>query len=394
MSILVVDDDDNSRVMLTNLLEGSGFSVIHASDGEEAWQIMKLSPPDMVITDIMMPRMDGYSLCQKIKGDPELKNTPVIFYSATYVLKMDEELARSMGGTSFIVKPQEPEVLLNTIHQVIKEYSEGNISSLQKTDEDLGKMHFKVLSDKLQEKIDDLEKVNHELQERNEELQDFLHIVSHDFQEPLRKIYTFGDRLNELGRGLSEKGSFYMERLQHSVKRMQGLMNDLVSYSKIVPSKSKSFQSVALEDIVQEVLIDLEIMLNETGGKVEIKSLPTIEADPFQMRGLFQNLISNSLKYHKEKISPLIKIEGQSSTSKNGFYEIRVQDNGIGFDDVYIPRIFKPFERLHREGEFQGTGMGLTLCKKIVERHGGSIDVKSKTNEGTTFKISLPLKQS
>lgn len=170
-------------------------------------------------------------------------------------------------------------------------------------------------------------------------------------------------------------------------------MNDLVKYSKVVPSKSRSLQTVNLKEIFQQVLIDLEIVLNETEGKVEIESLSTIQADPFQIWGLFQNLIANSLKYHKKDIPPLIKIKGQISTSSSEFYEIRIEDNGIGFDEKYRSRIFKPFERLHRSGEYKGTGMGLALCKKIIERHGGSIDVKSKENEGTIFTIKLPLKQ-
>lgn len=393
MTILVVDDDNNSKAMLSALLEGNGYAVMQASDGEEAWEMLEASPPDLIITDILMPRMDGFSLCRKVKNHPVWESIPVVFHTATYVSKEDEELAMALGGTLFIVKPQDPEVLLQKIQAVLKQIEDEKIFSPKKTGDGLDEMHLRALSDKLHQKVMVLEKTNQALHETNEELRDFVHIVSHDFQEPLRKISIFSDRLDGDGQKLNEKGAYYLERLQNSVKRMQDLMNDLVKYSKVVPSKSKSIQTVNLEDIIQKVLIDLEILLNETEGKVEIEPLSTIQADPFQMRGLFQNLIANSLKYHKNGIPPLIKIKGQNSASQSEFYEIRVEDNGIGFDEKYSSRIFRPFERLHRDDEFKGTGMGLTLCKKIVERHGGSIEAKSKVNEGTIFIINLPLKQ-
>lgn len=282
-----------------------------------------------------------------------------------------------------MVKPQPPEVLIYSIQQAIESINEGKVSYPMKDGEALNDMHFRVLSDKLQQKIQELERTN-------EELRDFVHIISHDFQEPLRKISIFSHRLDGHKNGLGEKGLFFLDRLQRSAIRMQDLFNDLAGYLKVVSTNTKTIQTVNLEDIIQKVLIDLEIPLTETKGKVEVESISTVQADPFQMRGLFQNLIANALKYHQKDNPPLIKIRGQNSPENNGFYEIRVQDNGIGFDEIYKSRIFKPFERLHREGEYKGTGMGLTLCKKIVERHGGSIKVESKTNEGTTFIINFP----
>ncbi len=171
----------------------------------------------------------------------------------------------------FIVKPQDPEVLLNLIRQVINDEPEGKISSPKQDARDLDERHLWALTDKLHKKVQDLEIMNNALQESNEELRDFVHIVSHDFQEPLRKIYLFSDLLQGQCQDLNEKGAFYLERLQHSVKRMQDLMHDLVKYSKVVPSISRSIQSVNLEDIIQNVKIDLEILLNETNGKVEIE---------------------------------------------------------------------------------------------------------------------------
>ena len=238
-----------------------------------------------------------------------------------------------------------------------------------------------------------LKEINHTLNAKNEELMDFIHFASHDFQEPLRKVFLFGDRLKEEVEGIGGKGLQYMERLQSSVGRMQSLMNDLVFYSNIVSSEKKSTQVVDLNKIIQEILLDFEIEIKKTNGKVEASTLSPIEADSFQIRGLFHNLISNALKYKKAGESPQIKIEGHVPSSRADLYEIHFQDNGIGFDEKYKSKIFKPFKRLHGNDEFAGTGLGLALCKKIVERHGGQIDVKSIVNEGTTFIVTLPEKQ-
>lgn len=392
MKILVVEDDNDSRTMLATLLESCDYSVINASDGEEAWEMLQLSKPDLIITDILMPKMDGFSLCKKVKNDPELNQIPVIFYTATYVSKEDEELALSLGGSLFLVKPVFPEDLKKNIQKVLKQKEEGVPSQTGDTNA-LSELHFRTMSNKLSEKVAELEKINRALNEANEELRDFVHIVSHDFQEPLRKISIFSDLLEGEIQGLNDKGVFYMGRLHHSAKRMQQLMGDLSKYSKITPTKNKAFQPVNLNEIIQQVLDDFELMLDETKGKVEMEPLALVTGDSFQLRGLFQNLIANSLKYHKQHIPPLIKISGQVSASQSNFYEIHVQDNGIGFDEKYTSRIFKPFQRLHRESEYKGTGMGLTLVKKIIDRHGGRIDVKSKVGEGTTFIIKLPIKQ-
>ena len=269
------------------------------------------------------------------------------------------------------------------LEQLINHYSEGNYKSHENgstyKEFQSTSMVLKTMGTKIVSQID--------------ELRDFVYIAAHDFKEPLRKIHLFSDRLAEQTPESLNKRPKYLERLQHSTIRMMELMDDLGKYSGVINSNQKTNQSINLKNIIQEVSTDLEILLKETQGKVEIDTVATIQGDPFQIRGLFHNLIANALKYHKKNIPPMIKITGQISTVKDGFYEIRVEDNGIGFNEKYAPLIFKPFERLHLEGEYEGTGMGLTLTKKIVERHGGSIEVKSKLNEGTVFIINLPLTQ-
>lgn len=252
-----------------------------------------------------------------------------------------------------------------------------------------------------------------ELARSNVELQQFAYIASHDLQEPLRKIQAFGDRLKvKFGEALPEQGLDYLERMQSAAGRMQVLINDLLTLSRIT-TKAQPFMTVNLSEILQDVLSDLEIRIQETGAKLEIEDLPTIEADPVQMRQLLQNLIGNALKFHNAEEQPVVKISGQrliklehpalpadnqgqlpSEDSNNGeFCQILVQDNGIGFEEKYLDRIFNAFQRLHGRSEYPGTGIGLAICRKIVERHSGNITAKSTPGQGATFMVTLPLQQ-
>jgi light-regulated signal transduction histidine kinase (bacteriophytochrome) len=181
-----------------------------------------------------------------------------------------------------------------------------------------------------------------------------------------------------------------MERVQNAAQRMQTLINDLLTFSRVT-TKAQPFAPVDLAELVQEVVADLEARIERTGGRVEIGSLPIIDADPLQIRQLFQNLIGNGLKFHKEEEAPIVKVY---TKSLNGTCQILVQDNGIGFDEKYLDRIFAIFQRLHGRLEYEGTGIGLAVCRRIAERHGGSITAKSTPGQGATFIVALPTNQS
>ena len=232
----------------------------------------------------------------------------------------------------------------------------------------------------------------------NRELEAFASIASHDLQEPLRKVEAFGDRLKrKYHDDLGDDGKMYIERMQSSVSRMRALINDLLNYSRVT-TKGKPFGPVNLQQILQEVISDLEVRIEGVGGKVHVNELPTIDADPTQMRQLFQNLIANAMKFHRPEEPPVVAIRaavhGQSETSVRQRCRIEVQDNGIGFDMKYAERIFGIFQRLHTRADYEGTGVGLATCRKIAERHHGDISVKSEPNNGATFMIDLPLHQS
>ena len=241
------------------------------------------------------------------------------------------------------------------------------------------------------------------LEQSNRELQSFASVAAHDLQEPLRKILMFGDRLQaKCHQALTDQGRDYMDRMLNAAARMQTLIDNLLAFSRVT-IQPQPFVPVDLNAVAREVLSDLEGRIVQEGGRVKIGKLPTIEADRTQMRQLLQNLISNALKFHRKEEAPVVRIRAQSPgggarrraghSPGNELCQIIVEDNGIGFDQKYADRIFGIFQRLHGRQEFQGTGIGLALCRRIAERHGGSITAQSKPGQGTTFTVRLPIKQ-
>ncbi|MBI5428785.1 MAG: PAS domain S-box protein [Nitrospinae bacterium] len=227
-----------------------------------------------------------------------------------------------------------------------------------------------------------------ELERSNEALRDFAAIASHDLQEPLRKIVAFGDRLKKYSHALDECGRDCLERMQNSTLRMQKFIDDLLKYSRVA-SNPRQFEAVDLAETVSEALLDVETLLGQTGGAVSVGRLPQkLEGDKMLLRQLFQNLIGNALKFRGPDEPPRVEINGRYTSG--GFWEISVADNGIGFDMKYLDRIFKPFQRLHGRTEYDGTGMGLTICQKVVSAHGGKLSAVSAPGKGAKFIVLLP----
>ncbi len=243
-----------------------------------------------------------------------------------------------------------------------------------------------------------------ELKRSNKELEDFAFVASHDLQEPLRKIKAFGDRLSKkYHTELGEEGQMYLDRMQNASMRMDALIRDLLTYSRVT-TKGQPFKPVDLQAVVEEVLGDLEVRIEQSLGTVDVAPLPTIEADAMQMRQLFQNLIGNALKFRKKGVSPIVRVYAEPVSERlstihdtpgpmTQMCRIMVQDNGIGFDEKYLDRIFEVFQRLHGRDAYEGTGTGLAVCRKIATRHHGSITATSAPDMGTTFIVTLPIDQ-
>ncbi len=237
-----------------------------------------------------------------------------------------------------------------------------------------------------------------ELARSNDELEQFASVASHDLQEPLRKVRAFGDRLeSDYAEALDERGRDYLARILAAAARMQSLIESLLMFSRVA-SKGQPFTPVKLTAVATEVVSDLEVAIQQSGASVEIGEMPTIDADPLQIRQLFQNLIGNGIKYRNGHAGSFVKVMAEildnGDASMCRVCRITVEDNGIGFEEQYAERIFGIFQRLHGRDDYVGTGVGLSICRKICDRHGGDIVAYGRPGKGATFIATLPVVQS
>ena len=273
-------------------------------------------------------------------------------------------------------------VWLESISQVLRDES-GTLEQILTSSRDVGERV---------EAAQMLARTNAALKQRNRELQDFAYVASHDLQEPLRKIRAFaGLLLEDYGEAVDEEGRYYLDRVQDAAGRMSTLISDLLSYSRVA-TQQRPFEAVDLNEALQDVLSNLEILIGEVEGRVEAGPLPAIEADGTQMRQLLQNLVGNALKFRRPEAAPVVRVEAvvEKDDAGTDVWRLSVADNGIGFDEKYLDRIFTPFQRLHSRSAYAGTGIGLAVCRRIAERHGGALTATSAPGEGSTFVAALP----
>lgn len=267
--------------------------------------------------------------------------------------------------------------------------AQTEIDERKKLQDELEELN-KQLEDRVQKRTEQLQEYSAHLSRSNQELQDFAYVASHDLQEPLRKIRAFGDILmSEYKVGLGD-GAEYLERMQNAAARMSILIEDLLAFSRVT-TRPPVHALVDLQHIADEVKGDLEYQIQRTNGIVEIGELPSIEADPTHMRQLFQNLIGNALKFSRPNVPPVVKVWSETTKKPKAVHTIHVQDNGIGFDEKYLDRIFSVFQRLHGKDSYEGTGIGLAVVRKITERYNGTITATSKKNQGSTFTVTFPI---
>ncbi len=238
--------------------------------------------------------------------------------------------------------------------------------------------------------LEDIKEVNHRLEQSNHELQDFAYIASHDLQEPLRKITSFGSLLHDSLEGqLDDDQQENLNFMIDGTRRMQAMIDDLLTYSRLT-TKARPSERVDLNNVIENLKnLELATLLDETNGTITVmEPLPPVQAEASQMSQLFQNLIGNGLKFHKEGIPPEITIRARQL--ENAMVRVEVHDNGIGIAEEYHEQIFTMFKRLHSRANYEGTGIGLAICKKVVNRHGGNIGISSTPGNGATFWFTLP----
>jgi len=411
IKILVVDDREDNLFSIEAILEKDKYEIVKATSGRAALKIL-LQQHDfsLILMDVQMPDLSGFETANIIYQRDKLKDIPIIFITAH---NYDEDVifkGYKMGAVDYIYKPINPELLRVKVGVFVELYRK-NLQLLQHETKLL--TANRVLQKEIEERKASEEKVrilnaqlvenNAHLKTVNEELDQFAYIASHDLQEPLRKIQVFSDKIL-LKNNVDTETDKYFKKIISSSKRMQLLITDLLSFSRHSISAA-DFKETSLTHLVKEAINELEIEIENTHATIRFDRLPVMRVIPSLMQQLFYNLINNALKFRKKTVAPEIHISAEKITaaeiairpqSSNGnyYYRITVNDNGIGFDNKYAHEIFMLFKRLHSQHEFEGTGVGLSICKKIVEKHNGSLTAISELQKGSSFIITLPIHTS
>jgi signal transduction histidine kinase len=394
IKILLVDDRQDNLLSISSILERENYTTIKASSGRAALKIL-LQEYDfsLILMDVQMPDMNGFETAALIYERDRLKNIPIIFITA--YSHGEEEIFKGYkaGAVDFLYKPVNPELLRIKVGLFVELYRKT--LSLQKEIEER-----QASEQKVRELNKQLMQNNVQLKAANEELDRFAYIASHDLQEPLRKIRMFSDLILQKKPQYNEIDKHIL-KITNATERMQQLVNDLLRFSRHSISKG-DFVEVNLNGVVQEAVKELEIQIQQTNVQVLVDNLPVVYAIPTLMQQVFYNLISNAIKFRKKDGVPQVHIFAQQAAAVtplvtgNGdvnYFNIYVKDNGIGFENKYLEDIFIVFKRLHSYHEIEGSGIGLSICKKIMEQHNGFITAVSEVNNGATFIIGIPHKQ-
>jgi len=405
---MIVDDREDNLLSMASVLEPDGYNIVKASSGR---QVLKLLLTDfdfaLILMDVQMPNLNGFETAALIYERERLRHIPIIFITANNYGEENLFKGYRAGAVDYIYKPVNPDLLRAKVGVFVDLYRKNQRLLLQeqKLIAVNRSLELEINERKAsEEKVTELNKQLLEniarLEAANKDLDLFAFMASHDLQAPLRKIRMFSDRLlASPGDSMGKESRLYLTRIQEVSRRMQDLINDILRFSKISVEK-QSFEVVDLNGVVEEVLSELEAPIREKNAVISVDRMPVLPASTVLMGPLFSNLISNSLKYCKKGEEPRVRIryeEAPVMAGMNGkpadmrYGRIYIEDNGIGFDQKYAEQIFDMFRRLHPSSEYEGTGIGLALCKKIVEMHNGFISALGRPGEGAVFIVSLPL---
>ncbi len=399
--ILLVDDREDNLLSIEAILQPNGYQFVKAGSGRQALKIL-LSEFDfaMILMDVKMPNLNGFETASLIYEREKLKHIPIIFITANNFGDENMFKGYQTGAVDYIYKPINPDILRAKVGVLIELYKKTRLlheqeqkliainRSLENEIKDRKASEEKVLQ--LNRQL--LQNIN-SLESANKDLEQFAFMASHDLQEPLRKILMFSDRLYQKYQNVLQDDIRLINRIQSSAERMQALIVDILAFSRISIDKP-NFVTSDMNEIVREIVADIDDEIKSKNAVISVDKLPSLYVNPRLMRMLFYNLLNNALKYCRKNVAPEIRISvenGVATARERNYCRIFVEDNGIGFDQKYAEDIFGMFKRLHHESEFSGTGIGLALCKKIVEQHNGAIAALSSLNSGSRFIISLPL---
>jgi two-component system, sensor histidine kinase and response regulator len=370
-TILIIDDMPANLGVLTSHLEREGYVAVVAQGGDEGVERAEFVRPDLILLDVMMPGIDGFDTCRRLKANALTRDIPVIFMTALTDTG-DKLTGFTVGAVDYVTKPLNGAEVLARIETHLALYGLRQQLAAQ--------------NEKLQQEIVAREETQAALQRSNTELEQLAYVASHDMQEPLRMVASYLQLVAKRYKGrLDADADEFIGYAVDGAKRMQALINDMLAYSR-VGTKARPFEPVDCNKVVETVLANLRIAIQESGAQITHASLPKVMGDPMQLLQLFQNLIGNGLKFKRE--SPVcIHV---AAVAEDDAWHFTVADNGIGIAPEYYARIFVLFQRLHGRGDYPGTGIGLAICKKIVERHGGVISVESQVGVGSTFHFTIP----
>jgi signal transduction histidine kinase len=384
-NLLVVDDDVLARQTMDVFLTREGYKVRCAPNGEIALKLAGEDSPELILLDIRMPDMDGFEVCRRLKENPQTGNIPVIFISGLEEVA-DKVKGFEAGGVDYITKSFQREEALARVetHLALRRLQKQIETQNVQLQQEIAKS--KSAEEALADRTIQLERINRELVALNAELDDFTNMASHDMQEPLRTLMAFSDLLRkDLGDSLSGQAAKDLTFITDAANRMQALIQDLLALSRAGRAPQKK-EKVSLRECADLALEALAMRVKETGAQIMRDKLPDVWGDSTLLTQLYQNLIGNALKFSGDQ-RPIIHLTFEE---REGTQVFGVKDNGIGIEPNYAREVFKPFRRLHGRAEYEGSGVGLAICRKIVGRHGGKIWVESEPGKGAHFRFTFP----
>lgn len=357
--ILMVDDRPENLVALERLLRDLPVTIFKANGGNEALKLTIHHDFALALLDIQMPEMDGYELAEILRHDDKTMNMPFIFISAIYTDSINIFQGYEKGAFSYITKPFEPEVLISKVKFFIDKYKQEQALKIK----------------------------TRQLEVMNEELESFSYSVSHDLRAPLRAIGGFSKVLHDkAAEQLNPEYLRFLHLIVENVDKMEHLIDDLLAFSRMSRQK-QTFSVIDTNELIKQVISDLSQAEPDAKNTFEVCNLPEIHADKQMMHHVFSNLIGNAIKYSSHSEKPLIQVCGNTDENET---TISIKDNGVGFDMEYSHKLFKIFQRLHDETEFEGTGLGLAIVKRIITRHNGRVWASAEVGKGATFNVSIP----